>query len=178
LAVQNHLGVNAAAEALERAPRTIKRALRGVPPDSHERGQPRWRLPTIIQALQSTGAPMVRPHSVPGSGEDDRLEQECRSAFEKFDAAAAALEKLPTLKQRRARAVELGPMAAASIAAMRARDEAAGLHEQHVDLKAQEVLRLMVWGFLAPCRWTKDEAWGHLVSRNGNLTEEGPSDDR
>jgi hypothetical protein len=175
LAMQNHLSVSAASEVLERSRRTVKRALRGVPPDSHERGQPRWRLPVIIQALQGTGAPMVQPRAASGDG-DDRLDQECRTAFEKFDLAVAAMEKMLTLAQRRARAVELGAVAAEAVRKMRARDESTGLHEQHIDLRAQEVLRLMVWGFCAPCQWSKEEVWKHVVVSR-DLPEAGPDDD-
>jgi hypothetical protein len=40
-----------AADALERDRQTIKRALRGIPPDGHEGKQPRWRLKTILNAV-------------------------------------------------------------------------------------------------------------------------------
>jgi hypothetical protein len=176
--MQNHFSINGASEILERQRRTIKKALRHTPADSFERGQPRWRLPTIIAALQGSGNPLIPPHQVSGDGADGKLEEACRAGFAKFDAAVAALEKLPTLAQRRARAVELGPMAAASIATMRVRDEAAGLHEQHIDLKCQEVLRLSLWALLGPTQWTKDEVWEHIISRNGDLTEEDSDDDR
>jgi hypothetical protein len=177
--MQNHLSVNAAAEMLERTRRTIKRALRNVAPNSHERGQPRWRLPVIIQALQASGAPMIEPRHVSVNGEDNKLEHECVAAFAKFDAATAAMAKLPTLAQRRARATALGELANDSIVKMRARDEATDLHPQHVDLRGQEVLRLMMWGLCAPCHWAKEEVWKHIVvSRNEDLTEEDPDDDR
>jgi hypothetical protein len=173
--MQNHLSVSAASEVLERSRRTVKRALRGVPPDSHERGQPRWRLPVIIQALQGTGAPMVQPRSASGDG-GDRLEEECKASFEKFDSACSALEKLPSLAQRRARASELGAMAADCVHRMRLRDELTGLHEQHVDLRCQEVLRLMMWGLCGPCEWSKDEVWQHVVNGDEDPLEEGPGD--
>jgi hypothetical protein len=87
------------------------------------------------------------------------------AAFEKFDRAVAAMEKLPALAQRRARSIELGDMAADCIAKMRARDESTDLHPQHIELRGTEVLRLMMWGFCAPCQWTKDQVWKHIVSR-------------
>ena len=90
----HHLSANAAAELLERAPRTVKRALRNVPPDSlTQNGLPRWKLPTVIEALQSSGAPMIRPRHALGNGEDNELARECVAAFAKFDAAVAAMEK-------------------------------------------------------------------------------------
>jgi hypothetical protein len=162
-----HYSINAAAEILERQRRTLRRALAHVEPDSHERGQPRWRLPVIIQALQGTGAPLVQPRPASGDG-DDRLEQECRATFAKFDKAVIELGRLPELEERRARAAELGGLAAAGVAAMRRRDEAAGLHEQHILLRGQEVFRLSLWGLLAPCQWSKDELWACVVSRTAD----------
>jgi hypothetical protein len=66
--MRNHLSVNAAAEMLERTRRTIKRAMRDIPPDSLERGHPRWKLPRIIEALETSGAPMTRPRHNSGVG--------------------------------------------------------------------------------------------------------------
>jgi hypothetical protein len=64
---------------------------------------------------------------------------------------------------------------------MKARDESADLHPQHVDLRGQEVYRLMMWGFCSPCEWSKSEVWKYIVFRDEDLTEEdlkGPDDDR
>src|SRR5205823_2931946 len=54
--------VNAAAILLEKDRATLVRALRRVPADGTERGQPRWKLPTIISALA------VRPEARRESG--------------------------------------------------------------------------------------------------------------
>jgi hypothetical protein len=43
--------VNGAANLLEKDRQTLVRALRHVTADGFERGQPRWRLPTIVNAL-------------------------------------------------------------------------------------------------------------------------------
>jgi hypothetical protein len=93
--MQNHLSVNAASEMLERTRRTVKRALRNVPPDSHERGQPRWRLANIVKALEKSATPKTASCAYQDDGEDNELEQECAAAFTKFDKAVAAMEKLP-----------------------------------------------------------------------------------
>lgn len=45
--------VNGAADLLERDRRTIRRALAMVPPDAKESGNPRWRLRTILDALDA-----------------------------------------------------------------------------------------------------------------------------
>jgi hypothetical protein len=42
-----------AADMLELDRQTVRRALRNVKPDAYERQQPRWRLPTILAALDS-----------------------------------------------------------------------------------------------------------------------------
>jgi hypothetical protein len=43
--------INRAADLLERDRATVTRALRHVPPDGYENGQPRWRMPTIVNAV-------------------------------------------------------------------------------------------------------------------------------
>jgi hypothetical protein len=79
---------------LERTRRTIKRALRHVPPDAYERGQPRWKLPRIIQALESSGAPMTR-HGRNGPDEVQALIDELQDMLFLFDDRCDHLQKLP-----------------------------------------------------------------------------------
>jgi hypothetical protein len=78
--MQNHLSVNAASEMLERTRRTVKRALRNVPPDSHERGQPRWRLANIVKALEKSATPKTATHAYQCDSEDNELEQHSTSS--------------------------------------------------------------------------------------------------
>jgi hypothetical protein len=49
--MKNLFSINRAADLLEKDRATLVRALRRVPADGYERGQPRWRMPTIIDAL-------------------------------------------------------------------------------------------------------------------------------
>lgn len=158
--MQNHLSVNAASELLERTRRTIKRALRHVAPDSHERGQPRWRLPIIIEALETSGAPMTQPRHVDSVGQ---LAQQCDALFTQCDTGFGKLKALPTLPARREAAIKLYPAIDQMIRAMRARDMADGLHEDFVYLRADRVFNLMLLGFEGPCEWTRDEVWTHLI---------------
>jgi hypothetical protein len=158
--MQNHLSVNAAAEMLERTRRTVKRALRNTPPDSYEHGQPRWRLPKIIQALESSGAPMTQPrYAVTGND----LVDQCDAAFAQFDAAFEKLKALPTLATRRAAAIKLFPMAEMAIAAMQARDAADGLHPDHVALRGDRVFHLLMIRFEGPCGWSRNQVWEQLI---------------
>jgi hypothetical protein len=49
--MKNLFSINRPADLLEKDRATLVRALRRVPADDYERGQPRWRMPTIIDAL-------------------------------------------------------------------------------------------------------------------------------
>ncbi len=49
--MKNLFSINRAADLLERDRATLVRALRRVPADGYEGGQPRWRMPTIVDAL-------------------------------------------------------------------------------------------------------------------------------
>jgi hypothetical protein len=49
--MKNLFSINRAADLLEKDRATLVRALRRVPADGYERGQPRWRMPTIIDAF-------------------------------------------------------------------------------------------------------------------------------
>jgi hypothetical protein len=51
------LSINAAADLLERDRRTIRRALAMVPPDVNENNIQRWRLRTIVDALDPPRTP-------------------------------------------------------------------------------------------------------------------------
>jgi hypothetical protein len=54
-----------AADSLEKDRQTVRRVLRSVAPDGHEDGQPRWKLTTILKALDRhlghTSAPAEAP---------------------------------------------------------------------------------------------------------------------
>jgi hypothetical protein len=94
--------INGAAETLERDRRTITRALRHVKPDDFVRKQARWRMKTILGALEAS-APKQQQRC---DDDVDGLEQECQAAMAKWDREFAKLQKLPTLQERRARSIE------------------------------------------------------------------------
>jgi hypothetical protein len=58
--------INGAAEVLERDRRTVTKALRHTKPDAKQHGQPRWRLRTVLDALDelpgSSNAPRRASH--------------------------------------------------------------------------------------------------------------------
>jgi hypothetical protein len=51
-----YFSVNAASELTERDRRTIKKALKGVKPDSYVRKSPRWKMATILDAMEAHAA--------------------------------------------------------------------------------------------------------------------------
>jgi hypothetical protein len=94
--------INGASALLERDRRTVTKALRHTPPDKKEKGQPRWKLPTILAALDelpgSSGAP--RRHN---TGHTSTSDDETFNIFETFVRASdaiVALEEMPFAKRR------------------------------------------------------------------------------
>jgi hypothetical protein len=139
--------INAAAEILERDRRTITRALRHVKSDGKERGADRWRLKTIIDALER-----LQPTAAAGHGADyegDRL-------VAAFNAKLATLDDLPALEDRRAAAHAFVPAAMAEIE-RHLRDRAQSDDMAHIVI--DNMLHLLSKGLLRPCSWNSDEAW-------------------
>jgi len=104
--MNNLFSVNRAADLLERDRATLVRALRHVPPDGYERGQPRWRMPTIIDALA------VKPQAETGKFRDryslrSRVLDDMRRTFEEEVALIGAE---PSLERRREMSIALAPL--------------------------------------------------------------------
>lgn len=93
--------INGAAELLERDRRTITKALRHVKPDTHVNSNPRWRLPTIINAMEKANGQTSRDRN-------SELSQQIEADFEAFDAGFAKLEAEPDLERRRLLDKQLG----------------------------------------------------------------------
>ena len=162
--------VNAASDMLERTRRTVKRALRHVPPDSYERGQPRWRLPKIIEALEFSGAPLTEQRHI---GDVGQLADRCEVAFAEFDRRFGEMTTTPALAKRRKMSIALASLIAETIRLMKARDTADGLHPDHVDLKGDRVFALLMVGFCEPCQWSREQAWRHLDATGDDDTDAG-----
>lgn len=100
--MKNLFSVNKAADLLERDRQTLVRALRHVPPDGSERGQPRYRLKTITDALV---AHERRTHGG-GAGRDPLrsrlgvIADELEDLHRLLDAKRAVIRSLPTLDEK------------------------------------------------------------------------------
>jgi hypothetical protein len=154
----------AAAELFERDRQTIVRALKNTPPDGMERNQPRWKMSTIVDAMErhnraNEGNGGSNNHTN-GHGNSGNLPNPVEYA--QFDAAFAALETLPTVEARRKRAIALMPQLHGMIAALGRQGAKAGEHPDHTSLRGSEVYRLSMIGFQSPCQWSHDEVWHHL----------------
>jgi hypothetical protein len=107
--MENLFSINRAADLLERDRATLVRALRHVPPDAYQNGQPRWKLPTIISAL--TVPPQARRDT--GKYRDryrigrSKALDGMRVMFEK-QVTQISVEK--SLAKRREMAVALAPL--------------------------------------------------------------------
>jgi len=106
--MNNLFSVNRAADLLERDRATLVRALRHVPPDGYERGQPRWRMPTIIDALA------VKPQARRETGKfRDRYSLRSRVLDDMrrtFEEEVALIGAEPSLERRREMALQLAPL--------------------------------------------------------------------
>jgi hypothetical protein len=95
--------INKAADLLERDRATLVRALRHVKPDGRERGQARYRLRTITDALATHegrtngAAPAGRDRLRPRLGE---IADELERAHRELDAKRALIKTLPTLDEK------------------------------------------------------------------------------
>jgi hypothetical protein len=98
--------INAASELLERDRRTVTKAMRHVKPDKLEHGAPRWKLPTILSALDqlpgSSGAPR-RHNAGRATTSDAEFMNETFNILETFVRASdaiVALEEMPFAERK------------------------------------------------------------------------------
>jgi hypothetical protein len=150
--------INAASLLLERDRRTVTKAMGRVAPDGELRGQLRWKMSTIVAALERHGRANGNNNNSQSGNSPNPLE------FAAYDRAFAALEALPTLEERRRAAIQIMPVLHTKIAALKVQGRDAGHHPQHTELRADRVYQLMMLGFQSPCQWSHDEVWENLNS--------------
>jgi hypothetical protein len=146
----------AAADLLERDRQTVRRALRHVPPDGHERKQPRWRLKTIVDAVD---AHLGRNTSAtPPAGSTLQLQ------FDQFDTGCRNLAMMPDLEARRRDARRLMAVLVELDRAMRADARARREEEMRASLRCDQHFRLAMRNFEQPCDWTQEQCWAALAA--------------
>ena len=142
--------VNAASLLLERDRRTVTKALLGVKPDATVKGQGRWSMRSIVDAL----AAQERPAASSDAGTGNSIAPGLAADYAAFDLKFAAMEAAPTLEKRRALAVKLGPLVIGIDRQLRATGRANGVGDELADYRAQHIFRLTVIGFQQPCVWS------------------------
>jgi hypothetical protein len=142
-----------AADILELDRQTVRRALRQVSPDGYEKKQPRWRMRTVIEAVDRH---LGRHNATPAHTSLDAL-------FEEFDNGCKRLDLLPDLETRRRDARRLMAVLLELDSAMRADARARREDELRASLRCDQHFRLAIRNFEKPCEWTLDECWAVLA---------------
>jgi hypothetical protein len=144
--------ISAAADALSRSRRTVTRALRGIKPDDIQSGLAKWKMKTIIFAIdKNTQAPINDPRSM--SNDVAALDTDFKSVFALFDRALEEMIAGKTLSARRALAPAVGPLLIEAIQLMRERDTADGLHPEHASLRGGQIYSLTLHIMESECDW-------------------------
>jgi hypothetical protein len=145
-----------AADMLERDRQTVRRALRHVPPDGNERKQPRWRLKTIIDAVDAHLGRNAT--ATPPAGSTLQV------MFDQFDSGSKNLDVLPDLKARRREAHRLIAVLVELDKAMRADARARREDDLRASLRCDQHFRVAMRNFEEPCDWTQVQCWETLAS--------------
>jgi hypothetical protein len=145
-----------AADLLERDRQTVRRALRHVPPDGYERKQPRWRLKTIIDAVDAHLGRNTT--AAPPAGSTLQVQ------FDQFDGGCKNLAMMPDLKARRREAHRLIALLVELDKAMRADARALREDELRASLRCDQHFRLAMRNFEQPCEWNHDQCWKVLTA--------------
>jgi hypothetical protein len=144
--------INAAAEVLEKDRRTVIKSLRQVPPDGKERGADRWRLKTIIDALEK-----MQPATPAPVGQiDPRLAR----LYAEYDAGETTLRAMASVNKRRQFAVAtLRPIIEETQRMLRIVGKANGQDPEFTGLISDKMYMLALRGWEEPCQWTASQCW-------------------
>jgi hypothetical protein len=98
--------INAASLLLERDRRTVTKAMFGVTPDGKEKKQARWKMSTIVDALERHGGSNCQSNGNVGCNRLGDIGDELKQLHEELDATIKLVRSLPTMaaKQPHSRA--------------------------------------------------------------------------
>lgn len=150
-----------AADMLELDRQTVRRALRQVAPDGYEKKQPRWRMKTIVDAVDRH----LGRNSAPRAVDQSRLD----AAFSEFDEGCAALHSITDLKIRRQEAGRLMMVLVELDGAMRSEVRGTREDDLRASLRCDQHFRVAMRCFERPCDWTRKECWEVLETIAGGL---------
>jgi hypothetical protein len=150
-----------AARVLE-VDRETTRAVRGLAPDSHERGQPRWRLARIVEVLNAKR----------GRCADPEVGHDLQVKFDDLETRYDAIQNAPTLAERRKLARSFFRFLAEVESAMRADGKRSGEDPRLTGLRCAEHTRLHVATLRHALGWNFDEAWREFMKADPGVRED------
>jgi hypothetical protein len=151
--------VNGAADLLERDRRTIRRALAMVPPDAKESGNPRWRLRTVLDALDAHERRTGHERSGMRHGDRDAVLDEIERLGAKLDAGFGQMAGEPDVARRRKMASQVGPLVGALNRAIERSHEFGPPDERpFVKLGTDQILRQAIANFMGLCQYELSDA--------------------
>ena len=146
----------AASRLLERDRQTIERAVRGLTPDTFQKGKPRWRLARIVERLNERAAHNARSSAAVNYD----LERRFAELEQRYDAMRAA----PTLDERRALArTSFFPFLAEVESEMYSDARRSGEDPRVTALRVAEHTRLNVFTLRDVLGWTHEQAWAEFM---------------
>jgi hypothetical protein len=151
----------AAARMLEKDRQTIERATRCLEPDGYERGQPRWRLARIVDALSARAGR--------GKGMNAEVDPDLQRKFDDLDERYRDVQNGQTLDERRKRARAFFVLVAAVETAMYADARRSGEDPRMAQMRAVEHTRLNVLTLREALGWNSDEAWAEFLKADNRV---------
>jgi hypothetical protein len=135
-----------AADSLEKDRQTVRRALRGIAPDGHENGQPRWRLTTILKALDRR----TREVRDGPSSELQRMFFRLDELREKIERASVVEERVRLLRE------EFFPLLATTGRAMREDGDSVNEDDVRLTLRVEAHERTQMLTLRHLVNWNSD----------------------
>jgi hypothetical protein len=163
ITVRNLFSINKAADLLERDRATLVRALRHVKPDGRERGQDRYTMRTITDAL------MAQEVRNKGSVSDTGVSRELEIKFSALDEQYRNVQNGPTLAERRKLARAFFSFVADVEGAMLADAKRGGEDPTTAQMRAVEHSRLNVLTLREALGWNSDEAWAEFLKADNRV---------
>jgi hypothetical protein len=162
--VKNLFSINKAADLLERDRATLVRALRHVKPDGHQRGQPRYTMRTITDALAA--------HEGRNRGADAAVNRDLQARFVELEKQYNAVQAAPTVEERRKKARTFFRFLAATEDAMIADARRSGEDPRLTSLRVAEHTRLHVATLRHALGWNFDEAWAEFMKADARVCDD------
>jgi len=134
--------------------RTLAKILRSTPPDGTVKGQPRWRLTTLLEAMENQQPKRRSGNSSSGNPELLRITEKIEAVTNSLDAEIDRLNKIKSLNKRREAAQTVGPLVGELDELMMAANALLPADERAVLGTARDVIvGRTISNLLSACEW-------------------------